>query len=125
MYFPYLRGKQFELIALRELNSFIKNKNLISPIIEPVKTSTGSLEKTLESLKGQDFNFNLVINPSVGDLTGKKGIKSIIDLIGSLLGDYKNFQPAIIISEKSKIDDLQDSIVSNKLVNLCLVLTTE
>lgn len=121
MYFPYLRGKQFELIALREINSFIKNKNLISPIIEPVKASTGSLEKTLESLKRHDFNFNLVINPSVGDLTGKKGIKSIIDLIGPLLGDYKNYQPAIIISEKSKIDDFQDSIVSKKLVNLCLI----
>ena len=37
MYFPYLRGRQFELIALRELleNDLIGDK--IIPIIEPIK----------------------------------------------------------------------------------------
>lgn len=36
MYFPYLRGRQFELIALRELieNNLIGNH--IYPVIEPV-----------------------------------------------------------------------------------------
>ena len=46
MYFPYLRGRQFELIALRELleNDLIGDK--IIPIIEPIKP-TPTLAKTL------------------------------------------------------------------------------
>ena len=46
MYFPYLRGRQFELIALRELleDDLIGNK--IVPIIEPIKP-TSTLAKTL------------------------------------------------------------------------------
>lgn len=40
MYFPYLRGRQFELIALRELleNGVLSDR--IIPIIEPVKLSS-------------------------------------------------------------------------------------
>ncbi len=37
VYYPYNRSKQFELIALRDMCSFIENKNIISPIIEPIK----------------------------------------------------------------------------------------
>ena len=50
MYFPYLRGRQFELIAIREMIE----KNLINdkviPIIEPVKASSTFL-KTIEVSK--------------------------------------------------------------------------
>ena len=50
MYFPYLRGRQFELIALREL---VENKLIgkhIYPVIEPVNLSS-TLTKTLENLQ--------------------------------------------------------------------------
>ena len=41
MYFPYLRGKQFELIALRETTEILAEHSLkISPLIEPVKNSS-------------------------------------------------------------------------------------
>ena len=36
MYFPYLRGRQFELIALRELVGKDVLSSRITPIIEPV-----------------------------------------------------------------------------------------
>ena len=50
MYFPYLRGRQYELLALREL---VKNNLLgehIIPIIEPVKLSS-TLVKDYSSSK--------------------------------------------------------------------------
>ena len=71
MYYPYLRGKQFELIALRDLTDLIsENKTKISPIIEPIKISS-TLEKTLLDFKNKDINFTLIINPQVGDLTNQ------------------------------------------------------
>lgn len=43
MYFPYLRGKQFDLMALREFATANPNNNNIFPIIEPVKDTYNSL----------------------------------------------------------------------------------
>ena len=37
MYFPYLRGKQYELLALRDFAFESQCKEKVIPIIEPVK----------------------------------------------------------------------------------------
>lgn len=47
MYFPYLRGRQFELIAIRELLEADRISEKIIPIIEPVKP-TSTLLKTIQ-----------------------------------------------------------------------------
>lgn len=68
MYFPYVRGRQYELLALRELmkNSLLSNK--IIPIIEPVKLSS-TLIKTMDEFikKGKEIAF--IVNPTVGDFS--------------------------------------------------------
>lgn len=71
MYFPYLRGRQFELIALRELieNNLIGNH--IYPVIEPVKLSS-TLTKTLNVFKENNRNLAIIMNPCVGNLDFKK-----------------------------------------------------
>ena len=48
MYFPILRGRQFELLALRELLNKGVLSNQVIPIIEPVKVST-TFVKTIET----------------------------------------------------------------------------
>lgn len=53
MYFPYLRGRQFELIALRELLEGKRISEKVIPIIEPVKPSS-TLLKTLETFVKND-----------------------------------------------------------------------
>lgn len=65
MYFPFLRGRQFELLALRELleNDLIGDN--IIPIIEPVKLSS-SLLKTVELFNKKNHKLVFVQNPSVG-----------------------------------------------------------
>lgn len=99
MYFPYLRGKQFELIALRELSALMSaNRQKVSPIIEPVKDSS-TYKKTLLELATNNINFNIVINPTVGDLV--KSTNSILKSLENELLDYENYQLAIIINEKT------------------------
>ncbi|BDP46517.1 hypothetical protein EfmJHP9_13870 [Enterococcus faecium] len=39
MYYPYLRGKQFDLLALKEALSRGLLSNKIQPVIEPVRDS--------------------------------------------------------------------------------------
>jgi len=101
MYFPYLRGKQFELIALRELCTlFPEELNKISPVIEPVKASS-TLNSTLVEFVNRNANFNLIINPRVGDLEGQ--YERIIEIItSSIPAEYNNYQLAVIIDSKTE-----------------------
>jgi hypothetical protein len=65
MYYPYLRGKQFELILLRDNAEFIA-KNRIYPIIEPVKTNFSSLKNTMTVLNEKGVHCTLIVNPQAG-----------------------------------------------------------
>ena len=47
MYFPYLRGKQFELMALRDFSIDYSSSKKIIPIIEPVKQQMNGMNTAL------------------------------------------------------------------------------
>mgnify|MGYP006898724552 CR=1 FL=1 len=65
MYYPYLRGRQNELLCLRELLDAGKLSKKVIPIIEPVKfTSTFFL--TLKKFFDMNYNVIVIQNPKVG-----------------------------------------------------------
>ena len=66
MYFPYLRGKQFELILLREQAKFLANNRQV-PIIAPVRQDTTQLQKAIEALNTEHAEHVVIINPNAGD----------------------------------------------------------
>jgi hypothetical protein len=108
MYYPYLRGKQFELIALKEATLKIQHFNTkTSPIIEPVKENN-SLEKCLVELANKNINFTVIINPIEGDL--KLKTRHILGILNTHLTDYNNFQIGVIINNKTK-----HSIICNEI----------
>ena len=97
MYFPYLRGKQFELIALREISTLMSLKNeKISPIIEPVKDSS-TLKSTLKELVEKNINFNFILNPRVGSLVNS--FDTIFTILKDNTNGYTNFQLGIIVDK--------------------------
>ena len=65
MYFPYLRGRQYELLALRELVSSGLLSTNILPVVEPVKLSS-TLSKTMEEFIRQGRKLAIICNPAVG-----------------------------------------------------------
>lgn len=67
MYYPILRGKLNELLALREIAQ-LELKNFI-PVIEPVKTDIKALIKTIEILNFNDIEPYIIINPIIGDFS--------------------------------------------------------
>lgn len=100
MYFPYLRGKQFELISLRELSEIMSSeKDKVSPIIEPVKDSS-TLRSTLKELIEKNINFNFIINPRVGDF--KNDYEPLIEIFRENINDYENFQLSIIVDKTTE-----------------------
>ncbi len=64
MYFPYLRGRQYELLTLRELVSKGQLSEKIRPIIEPVKLSSTFLS-TLKSFKEHEKEIFVICNSPI------------------------------------------------------------
>src|SRR5476651_587050 len=102
MYFPYLRCKQFELLALRELCKDLGQSQKISPILEPVKRSVSTLERAMDALIAYNVNFTIIINPIVGDFSDNSG--GIVTLINSKLQEYNNFQIGVIVNQFTNLD---------------------
>lgn len=106
MYFPYFRGRQYELLALKELAS----KNLISskviPVVEPVKVIP-TLSNTLSAFKKSNLSMGLILNPNVGDLVGE--LKTIYKFLQELAYD-EIIIPAILLNGNSRkiVLDLAD-----------------
>ena len=65
MYFPILRGRQFELLALRECVNKSLLSNKIIPIVEPVKVSS-TYTKTVDSFIKAGKPIAVIRNPQVG-----------------------------------------------------------
>ncbi|MBT2289251.1 sce7725 family protein [Paenibacillus albidus] len=102
MYFPYLRAKQFELIALRELvEKDLIGRNIL-PIIEPVKFSS-TLTKTIEHYCLEDRFIGVIRNPKVGNflheienVNNDKSVEKFVELM-----EGQNVLSSLITSDNS------------------------
>ncbi|MFZ0630062.1 MAG: sce7725 family protein [Acidobacteriaceae bacterium] len=68
MYHPYFRGKQFELLCVREMAPIFKQAGFC-PIIEPVRDILGGLNRALDAVVELDGRAIVIVNPRHGDLS--------------------------------------------------------
>lgn len=79
MYFPYFRGRQYELLALKELALGKLIPPSIIPVVEPVKFIP-ALNNSLVAFRNAELQIGLILNPNVGDLaTEDETIDQLID----------------------------------------------
>lgn len=96
MYYPYLRAKQYEMLALRDFIQYNPYNCDIMPILEPVKKTFNSLRLLLVAYKRQNRKVGIIINPEVGDLVGKK------ENIETELDEYKDcYHPVFIVNNNN------------------------
>ncbi len=108
MYYPYLRGKQYELILLREMAESLKDRNVL-PIVEPVRKDFAALTKTLKSLNENEIDCCVIVNPKVGQLA--KDPDFVIQNFESLgLIDYSNVIFGYLLQPGSSISALIELI---------------
>ena len=69
MYHPYFRGKQYELLTIRESAPLLQAAGFC-PVIEPVRETLGGLQKALKAVVDVGGNAIVVVNPYHGDLSG-------------------------------------------------------
>ncbi|HFD31771.1 MAG TPA: ATP-binding protein [Gammaproteobacteria bacterium] len=107
MYYPYFRGKQYELITIRENAQLLKKSEFV-PIIEPVKESIKGLEKAIDSVIDADGEIIVIVNPYYGDhkLNSDK-IKSLIDDKGD-----SNITAGLLLTEDILDNEVQSLLNS-------------
>ena len=68
MYHPYFRGKQNELITIREKAALLAASGFV-PIIEPVKETISGLKRALDAVVEAKGKAVVIVNPFHGDLS--------------------------------------------------------
>jgi len=104
MYYPYFRGKQYELIAIRE--NAHRMRETIVPIIEPVKRPMNGLRRAVDSLMEHDCQFVIIANPRCGEFDdGSEDLHKFLQE-GDLSG-YTNWSVGCIADADTTEDDIR------------------
>lgn len=98
MYFPYFRGRQYELLALRELATSKLISPSVTPIIEPVKLIP-ALNSSLAAFENSNLPIGLILNPNVGDLADEaETINQLVDKFSS----YNSSIASVLLNESAE-----------------------
>jgi len=119
MYFPYLRGKQNELILLRD-NAALIGQSPITPIIEPVKSNIKPLLKCIDSLVDVNAEFILVVNSICGELAGNNTLIRD-EVIKDELLQYKGLTLGYILDEEASLEELLRFAQEYSELNIALI----
>lgn len=117
MYYPYFRGKQYELITVRENAELLKKSGFV-PIIEPVKQSLGGLKKTLSAIVETGGEAIVIVNPYHGDHSDNA--EEIISLIQTEFDQDFKLSAGILLTEEVEIEDVKrlSEIFENRSITL-------
>ena len=91
MYFPYLRGKQYEVLAVRD-SSFLSGNRII-PVFEPT-TLSGPTFNRFQDIAEKGVKFSIIVNSASGvppprQATTIKVLKDLESLVpGAVLPAY-------------------------------------
>jgi len=105
MYYPYFRGKQFELITIRETARVLADSGFV-PIIEPVKESLGGLTKTLSAICKASGSAIVIINPSHGDC--KENGVGICQLVDQTFTENNSIVPGVLLRNDMPLSEVLD-----------------
>ena len=88
MYFPLLRGKQYELLGLKEFAEKNSGNKWLFPIIEPVRVLPDALLRTAGVLSRNSIPYSVILNPERGDFA----IPTNRFAISEFLDRFENFE---------------------------------
>lgn len=115
MYLPYVRGKQFELLAVKEMASYLGEHNLISPVIEPVRERVSALTRCLDELSLFNVATTVILNPEVGQFAVEPDshtsvLKTLLDC-----AHYEHLRLGVIVNAATDVEALRAAISSTDL----------
>lgn len=103
MYHPYFRGKQYELITLRDLAPLIAESGFV-PIIEPVKGQLSGLTRALNALFGEGAQAIIIANPLIGDHA--RNHTPVAELL-TTFQETDQLVIGLLLDEEAKLDEIR------------------
>lgn len=102
MYFPYFRGKQYELIAIRE-NASRLAKMGFQPIVEPVRETLSGTRRTLDAVLEESGSAILIVNPHHGELSGVGA--PLTEMLKAGYRGQQGISAGILLKEDTSVDE--------------------
>src|SRR5258706_8135625 len=119
MYFPYIRAKQYDLLAIREVSGLVYSDNKAMPVIEPINLTVQSLS-SYRRIRVLNIPFVLIVNPQVGDLINQRAqIRN--RLINDIFRDYENYTLGFIVNENVNLGDVETFLNSFQNIGKCII----
>ncbi|PYU10103.1 MAG: ATP-binding protein [Acidobacteria bacterium] len=103
MYHPYFRGKQYELITIREMASILGIAGF-RPIIEPVREDLIGLEKALHAVVHAGGKAIVIVNPHHGDLSGAG--EPLTELLKHNFLDTPGISAGILLKQNMTLEEV-------------------
>lgn len=100
MYFPYFRGKQYDLIAIRDTAETLATHGFI-PIIEPVRDNLSGLERALRTLCEAGGSAIVVVNPKHGELS--EDGQPISELLSNLIEEIDGVSAGVYLHDEMSV----------------------
>lgn len=104
MYHPYLRGKQFELMVIRETAPLMADERFI-PIIEPVKRNLTGLERALSAVESAGGSVFITVNPQYGDFYHDPD--ELDRFVHDRALNMDNIRPALILDHNTSLEEAE------------------
>lgn len=107
MYYPYFRGKQYDLITIRECAEIMASRGFV-PIIEPVKEATNGLVRAIDAVNTAGGEITLIVNPQYGDLATDPS--RILDLLNENYEHSANVYAGILLTDQIDCQQIEEII---------------
>jgi len=103
MYYPYFRGKQFDLLTIRDC-AVLMAKAGFTPIVEPVKEGLNGLRRAIDAVNAAGGQLILIVNPANGEHTDDP--VALAAFMQGELNGHGNIHPGILLTEQSQVTDI-------------------
>src|SRR5690349_18119767 len=102
MYYPYFRGKQFDLIAIRDTAETLADSGF-TPIIEPVRDNLRGLERSMRAVCEAGGEAVVIVNPRHGDLA--EDGEPISNLLADLIEEIEGISAGVFLHSQMSTED--------------------
>lgn len=118
MYYPYFRGKQYELITIRESAPLLAAAGFV-PIVEPVRESLGGLERALSAVSDAGGEAIVIVNPYHGKHSGAG--ESITALLQEKFLPKPEIAAGILLTPEMTLEEVMACVTAHQDHGLTLV----
>lgn len=121
MYFPFLRGRQFELLALRDLLDGGRLSLKVVPVIEPVRLST-QLANLMELFAEKGRELVVICNPCIGEFprdVQDAGHAELLVRFKSLLSSYLELLHVAYYMDDTAEDAMDEFGTAEEVYAIC------